>query len=176
MIKKTYFAGGCFWCTESIFQRVKGVSSVIPGYMGGSVKKPTYREVCSGKTGHTETIRINYDDSIVSFEELLLIFFLTHDPTTMNRQGNDIGSQYRSAIFYNDKYEKDKIKDCISKLENEGIYKNPFVTEVHKLTRFYKAEVEHQNYFNNNEFQPYCQIVIKPKIDKFKSLFIKNCI
>ena len=157
MIKKTYFAGGCFWCTESIFQRVRGVSSVIPGYMGGSVKKPAYREVCSGKTGHTETIRINYDDSIVSFEELLLIFFLTHDPTTMNRQGNDIGTQYRSGAYYFSETQK------LSLLETKALYQEllkkagfgSIVTEIKKTPEFFLAEDYHQQYLAKNP-QGYC--------------------
>lgn len=171
MIKQAHFAGGCFWCTESIFQRVKGVVEVVPGYMGGHIKNPAYREVCNGNTGHTETIKITYDQDLVNYGELLEIFFLTHDPTTQNRQGNDVGTQYRSAIFYNNLEEKIQIENCIDKLQNEKAYDNPIVTEVNTESTFYEAEVDHHNYFNQNRDQPYCQFVITPKIKKFESLF-----
>ena len=171
MIKQAHFAGGCFWCTESIFQRVKGVVEVVPGYMGGHIKNPAYREVCNGNTGHTETIKITYDQDLVNYGELLEIFFLTHDPTTQNRQGNDVGTQYRSAIFYNNLEEKIQIENCIDRLQNEKAYDNPIVTEVNTESTFYEAEVDHHNYFNQNRDQPYCQFVITPKIKKFESLF-----
>ena len=171
MIKKAHFAGGCFWCTESIFQRVKGVVEVVPGYMGGHIKNPAYREVCNGNTGHTETIKITYDQDLVTYGELLEIFFLTHDPTTQNRQGNDVGTQYRSAIFYNNLEEKIQIENCIDRLQNEKAYDNPIVTEVNTESTFYEAEVDHHNYYNQNRDQPYCQFVITPKIKKFESLF-----
>ena len=171
MIKQAHFAGGCFWCTESIFQRVKGVVEVVPGYMGGHIKNPAYREVCNGNTGHTETIKITYDQDLVNYGELLEIFFLTHDPTTQNRQGNDVGTQYRSAIFYNNLEEKIQIENCIDRLQNEKAYDNPIVTEVNTESTFYEAEVDHHNYFNQNRDQPYCQFVITPKIKKFELLF-----
>ncbi len=171
MIKQAHFAGGCFWCTESIFQRVKGVVKVVPGYMGGYTKNPVYREVCNGNTGHTETIKISYDQDLVTYGELLEIFFLTHDPTTENRQGNDIGSQYRSAIFFNNLEEKIQIQNCIDRLQNEKAYDNPIVTEVNSESTFYGAEVDHHSYYNKNREQPYCQLVITPKIKKFESLF-----
>ena len=171
VIKQAYFAGGCFWCTESIFQRVRGVIEVIPGYMGGHIKNPTYRDVCNGNTGHTETIKILYDQDLVSYGELLEIFFMTHDPTTLNRQGNDVGSQYRSAVFYNNLEEKIQIVDCISRLDKEGIFENPIVTEVNNESSFYPAEIEHHDYYNQNTEQPYCQFVISPKIKKLKSIF-----
>ena len=173
MFKNAYFAGGCFWCTESIFQRVKGVSSVIPGYMGGFIKNPAYREVCSGKTGHTETIKIMYDENIVSYNELLEIFFTIHDPTSLNRQGNDVGSQYRSAVFFENQSERIQILECISLFEKNNIYNKSFVTEINKKTEFYEAELEHHDYYNQNKTQPYCQFVIKPKIKKLNSFLNK---
>ena len=169
--KKAYFAGGCFWCTESIFLRIRGVSSVIPGYMGGKIKNPSYRDVCNGKTGHTETIKIDYDKSIISYKELLEIFFSTHDPTTPNRQGNDLGSQYRSAVFFENQIEKRQIIECISLFEKNKIYNDPFVTEINKKSEFYEAEIEHHDYYNRNKSESYCQYVIRPKIKKFNSLF-----
>ncbi len=171
MIKQAYFAGGCFWCTESIFQRVRGVIEVIPGYMGGHIKNPTYRDVCNGNTGHTETIKILHDQDLVSYGELLEIFFMTHDPTTLNRQGNDVGSQYRSAVFYNNFEEKIQIFDCISRLDKEGVFENPIVTEANNESSFYQAEIEHHDYYNQNTEQPYCQFVISPKIKKLESIF-----
>ena len=169
--KIAYFAGGCFWCTESIFQRIKGVIEVVPGYMGGHIKNPAYREVCYGNTGHAETIKVLYNKGLVSYSELLEIFFLTHDPTTPNRQGNDIGSQYRSAVFYNDLDEKNQIEDCINKLEKEAVFDNPILTEINTECTFYTAEIEHHNYYNRNTEQPYCQFLITPKIKKFNSIF-----
>ena len=176
MIKQAYFAGGCFWCTESIFQRVKGVVEVVPGYMGGHIKNPVYRDVCNGDTGHTETIKITYDKDLVTYGELLEIFFLTHNPTTPNRQGNDVGSQYRSAIFYNNLEEKIQIENCIDRLQKEGAYDNPIVTDFYTECPFYEAEVDHHNYYNQNKEQPYCQLVISPKIKKFESLFNQHTI
>ncbi len=171
MIKQAYFAGGCFWCTESIFQRIRGVIEVIPGYMGGHIKNPAYREVCKGNTGHTETIKVRYDQDLVSYGELLEIFFLTHDPTTLNRQGNDVGSQYRSAVFFNNLEEKIQIEDCINRMQKEGVFEDTIVTEVNTECPFYPAEIEHHDYYNQNKEQPYCQFVITPKIKKLKSIF-----
>ena len=171
MVKKAYFAGGCFWCTESLFQRINGVIEVTSGYMGGHVKNPAYREVCKGITGHTETIKITYDQDIVTYSLLLEIFFLFHDPTTLNRQGNDIGSHYRSAIFFNNLEEKSQIHACIDQFEKDKIYNDPIVTEINIEYPFYPAEVEHQNYYNRNSDQAYCNFVITPKIKKLKSLF-----
>ena len=171
MFKNAYFAGGCFWCTESIFQRIRGVSQVIPGYMGGFIKNPAYEDVCTGKTGHTETIKITYDKNVVSYRELLEIFFSTHDPTTPNKQGNDIGSQYRSAVFFENQIERTQIIECISLFEKNKIYNESFVTEINKKVEFYKAEVEHHDYYNQNKSQPYCQNIIRPKIKKFNFLF-----
>ena len=171
MIKKAYFAGGCFWCTESIFQRIRGVLEVIPGYMGGHIKNPGYREVCKGNTGHTETVKIIYDQDLVNYGDLLEIFFITHDPTTINRQGNDVGTQYRSAIFYNNLEEKNQVEQYIQQLQIEGVYENPIVTEINSECPFYEAEIEHHDYYNQNKDQPYCQFVISPKIQKLKSIF-----
>tara|TARA_B100000963_G_scaffold290031_1_gene259755 strand:- start:42400 stop:42930 length:531 start_codon:yes stop_codon:yes gene_type:complete len=168
MIKKAYFAGGCFWCTESIFQRIRGVLEVIPGYMGGHIKNPGYREVCNGNTGHTETVKIIYDQDLVNYGDLLEIFFLTHDPTTINRQGNDVGTQYRSAIFYNNLEEKNQVEQYIQQLQIEGVFENPIVTEINSECPFYEAEIEHHDYYNQNKDQPYCQFVISPKIQKLK--------
>tara|TARA_B100001175_G_scaffold317754_1_gene336206 strand:- start:5085 stop:5618 length:534 start_codon:yes stop_codon:yes gene_type:complete len=169
--KQAYFAGGCFWCTESIFQRIRGVIKVIPGYMGGQTKNPNYTAVCNGNTGHTETIKVIYDHDAISYGKLLEIFFLTHDPTTLNRQGNDLGSQYRSAIFYNNSEEKNQIEDCIIRMEKENIFKNSILTEINSDGPFYEAEIEHQDYYNQNTEQPYCQFVISPKLKKLKSIF-----
>ena len=171
MFKNAYFAGGCFWCTESIFQRIRGVSQVIPGYMGGFIKNPAYEDVCTGKTGHTETIKITYDKNVVSYRELLEIFFSTHDPTTPNKQGNDIGSQYRSAVFFENQIERIQIIECISLFEKNKIYNESFVTEINKKLDFYEAEIEHHDYYNQNKSQPYCQHIIRPKIKKLNSLF-----
>jgi len=158
---------GCFWCIEAIFSQLDGVNSVISGYSGGNVSNPTYEEICSGKTGHAEVCRIEYNDEIISFEQLLKVFWENHDPTTLNRQGNDIGSQYRSVIFYNNDKEKNLAKKYKQKLEKSKIFKDSIVTEIVKLTKFYEAEDYHQNYYENNKMQPYCRFVIKPKLDKF---------
>ena len=168
-----YFGAGCFWCVEAIFQQVNGVEKVIPGYCGGAIKNPTYNEVCSGKTGHAEVAKIVFNSSIVDLSHLLEVFWKTHDPTTLNRQGNDIGTQYRSAIFF----VKDSQKEEILKFKQELIFQNvwdqPVVTEVEKIDIFYPAEDYHHNYFNNNKSQGYCQFVIQPKIEKYKKIFEK---
>ena len=168
-----YLGAGCFWCVEAIFQQVNGVEKVIPGYCGGAIKNPTYNEVCSGKTGHAEVAKIVFNSSIVDLAHLLEVFWKTHDPTTLNRQGNDIGTQYRSAIFF----VKDSQKEQILKFKQELIFQNvwdqPIVTEVEKIDIFYPAEDYHHNYFNNNKSQGYCQFVIQPKIEKYKKIFEK---
>ena len=168
-----YLGAGCFWCVEAIFQQVNGVETVIPGYCGGAIKNPTYNEVCSGKTGHAEVAKIVFNSSIVDLAHLLEVFWKTHDPTTLNRQGNDIGTQYRSAIFF----VKDSQKEQILKFKQELIFQNvwdqPIVTEVEKIDIFYPAEDYHHNYFNNNKSQGYCQFVIQPKIEKYKKIFEK---
>ena len=161
------FGNGCFWCTEAIFQQLKGVESVYPGYTGGSVKNPSYREVCNGTTGHAEAIQIKYDPTVINYRELLDIFFYTHDPTTLNRQGNDVGTQYRSAIFYHDEEQKAAAEEIISQLTSEKVYDDPIVTEVTPMDVFYMAEDYHKNYYLNNKNQGYCRAVINPKLDKF---------
>ncbi len=167
MSKKATFGGGCFWCTEAVFQNVKGVIKSVSGYMGGEVKNPTYQQVCTGKTGHAEVIEVEYDPALISFNELLLIFFKTHNPTTLNRQGNDSGTQYRSVVFFEDEEQKTETEAMIAKLDAEGIYDDPIVTQVAPAETFYKAEAYHQDYFNNNSSQPYCAFVIQPKLNKF---------
>ena len=161
------FGNGCFWCTEAIFQQLKGVKEVLPGYTGGTTKNPTYEAVCTGLTGHAEAIQIKYDSNIISYRELLDVFFYTHDPTTLNRQGADIGTQYRSAIFYHNKSQKKDAELIISQLEEEGVYADKIVTEITPFSKFYEAENYHQNYYNNNKNQGYCRAVINPKLDKF---------
>ncbi len=170
-LQQITFGNGCFWCTEAIFQSVKGVKSVVSGYMGGQVKNPTYREVCTGKTGHAEVLHIEYDAEEVSLDELLLIFFKTHDPTTLNRQGNDVGTQYRSAIFYYDDVQKQQAEAMIKRLTDEKVYSKPIVTEITQAGEFYQAEDYHQDYFNNNPHNPYCAVVIQPKLHKFAKEF-----
>ncbi len=161
------FGNGCFWCTEAIFQQLKGVKTVMPGYTGGKTLNPTYYEVCTGFTGHAEVIQISYDPEIISFRELLDVFFYTHDPTTLNRQGNDKGTQYRSAIFYHDKNQKKEAEKIIEQLEFEKVYDDKIVTEITRLDKFYFAEDYHKNYYNNNKDQAYCRAIINPKLDKF---------
>ena len=161
------FGNGCFWCTEAIFQQLKGVETVLPGYTGGQVKNPTYKEVCTGSTGHAEAIQITYDPVVISYRELLDVFFYTHDPTTLNRQGGDVGTQYRSAIFFHNKEQESDAKTIIAQLTEEGVYDDPIVTEVSPIDVFYQAEDYHRNYYNNNKNQGYCRAVINPKLDKF---------
>jgi peptide-methionine (S)-S-oxide reductase len=164
-------AGGCFWCIEAIFQQVDGVVTAKSGYMGGGIANPTYREVCSGLTGHAEVVQIIYDPQKVSFAKLLEVFFTVHNPTSLNRQGADIGTQYRSAIFYHSEEQKSVAETVIAKLNNIGTWSDPIVTEVTAAQPFYVAEDYHQNYFNDNKRQPYCQVVILPKMEKFQKVF-----
>lgn len=164
-------AGGCFWCIEAIFQQVDGVVTAKSGYMGGGIANPTYREVCSGLTGHAEVVQIIYDPQKVSFAKLLEVFFTVHNPTSLNRQGADIGTQYRSAIFYHSEEQKSVAETVIAKLNNSGTWSDPIVTEVTAAQPFYVAEDYHQNYFNDNKRQPYCQVVILPKMEKFQKVF-----
>ena len=159
-------ANGCFWCTEAIFSRIKGIKSVIPAYSGGKTSNPSYEQVCTGITGHAETIHIEYDPKIISFEKILDIFWHTHDPTTLNRQGNDVGTQYRSAIFYHNENQKNIAEKLKKELEKEGIFKNPIVTEIIPFSNFYRAEDYHKEYYENNRNAPYCSFVIDPKIQK----------
>lgn len=169
------FAGGCFWCTEAIFKRLKGIKSVEPGYSGGNPpaggENLTYEQVCTGTTGHAETIQIQFDQSAITFEKLLEVFFKLHDPTTLNRQGNDVGTQYRSAIFYHSEKQKEIAEKVKVKIEKSKMYNDAIVTEIAPFTKFYKAENYHQNYFDNNRTQPYCQVVIDPKIKKLYEEF-----
>lgn len=165
------FGTGCFWCTEAIFQQVEGVISVASGYAGGYVKNPTYEDVTSGSSGHAECLNIVYDSSKVTYDELLEIFWQTHDPTTLNRQGNDVGTQYRSVIFFRNQRQKDIAMKYKAELDKSGAFSNPIVTSFEPLTKFYKAENYHQNYYNQNGNQPYCQYVVRPKLEKFKKVF-----
>jgi peptide-methionine (S)-S-oxide reductase len=165
------FATGCFWCTEAKFQQLKGVKKVVSGFSGGHVANPSYEEVCTGKTGHAEACNIIYDPAKITYDELLEAFFVAHDPTQLNRQGNDVGTQYRSAIFYHNAAQKGKANYYISKLNAEKAYKSNIVTQVVPYTAFYKAEDYHQNYFNQNGSEPYCKYVIQPELDKFKKVF-----
>lgn len=165
------FGNGCFWCTEAVFQRVEGVHSVVSGYTGGFIKNPAYREVCAGRTGHAEALEINFDPAVVSYEELLEIFWKTHDPTTLNRQGNDVGTQYRSAIFYHDQTQKELAEHYKTKLDAAGIFASPIVTEITEASVFYPAEEDHQNFYNAHPEQGYCRIIIQPKIDKLNAIF-----
>lgn len=162
---------GCFWCVEAIFQRLEGVKSVLPGYSGGHIKNPAYREVCTGRTGHAEVAQIEFDPEIISFEEILDVFWNTHDPTTLNRQGNDVGTQYRSAIFYHNDTQKE-IAEKSKKLTAEaGLWPDPIVTEIVPFEVFYPAEEDHKNYFNEHPEQTYCALVINPKVQKFKKAY-----
>lgn len=165
-------AGGCFWCTEAIFQNLNGVNTVESGYMGGTSINPTYKEVCTGETGHAEVIKISFDSEVISYSDILEVFWNIHDPTTLNQQGNDVGTQYRSAIFYYDENQKEFAEK--SKKEAYSMFKNPIVTEITKAEVFYKAEDYHQNYYNDNSFQPYCAFVISPKLKKLRDKFQKK--
>ena len=165
------FATGCFWCTEAVFQQLKGVKKVTSGYSGGHVENTTYKEVCTGLTGHAECIQLLYDPKEVSFDELLQVFWQTHDPTTLNRQGNDVGTQYRSAVFYQNEEQKKIAESYKKELNAKKVFDNPIVTEIEPLKNFYPAEDYHQNYYNNNGDQPYCYFVIKPKLEKFEKVF-----
>lgn len=165
------FANGCFWCTEAVFSMLKGVSSVAPGYAGGKVENPTYEQVSEGNTGHAESLRIVYNPSIISYDDLLAVFFNTHDPTTLNRQGNDIGTQYRSVIFYGNEEEKRKAEALIKELNASKAYDKPVVTEVKPLEKFYEAEDYHHDYYQNHKDQPYCHLVIEPKLEKLQKRF-----
>ena len=165
------FGGGCFWCTEAVFTRLKGVLSVLPGYAGGHVANPTYAQVSSGTTGHAEVIRFEYDPAIIHFHDLLNVFFATHDPTTLNRQGNDVGPQYRSVIFYSTPEQQSAAQDFIAKLNASGTEGAPIVTTVEPLKEFYVAEDYHKQYYETHKDQPYCQLVINPKLQKVQDKF-----
>ena len=167
-------AGGCFWCLEAVYDELRGVLSVESGYSGGSVENPTYRQVVTGTTGHAEVVRVTFDREAVSFREILEVFCTSHDPTTLNRQGADVGPQYRSAIFYHDEEQRRVAEELISELEAEGVWDDPIVTEVTPFERFYIAEDYHQEYYRNNAYQPYCQVVITPKVAKFRKQYLER--
>ena len=164
-------AGGCFWCLEAVYQEMDGVTSVVSGYMGGESVTPSYEEVCSGASGHAEVVRIEYDPAVTSFREILDVFFSIHDPTTKDRQGNDIGSQYRSAIFYHSPEQRAEAERTITEIDESKLWSKPVVTEVKPASQFWPAEPYHQNYFRDHSSQPYCQFVVAPKVKKFRSKF-----
>ena len=166
--------GGCYWGVEAVYDNLKGVQSVVSGYAGGRTENPSYEEVCSGTTGHAEVVQITYDPNQTNTDELFKVFFTVHDPTTLNRQGADVGTQYRSVIFYTNEQEKKEAQNVIAALETAQVYNSPVVTTIEPLTQFYKAEEYHQDYYNNNKNQPYCKMVIQPKIEKFEKLFKKR--
>ncbi|GEQ86474.1 peptide methionine sulfoxide reductase MsrA [Patiriisocius marinistellae] len=170
-IEQAIFANGCFWCTEAVFLRLEGVFEVVPGFTGGTIKNPAYREITTGRTGHAEGIKINFDPSIISYQTLLEVFFATHDPTTLNRQGNDVGTQYRSEIFYISEAQKQQAQVFIEVLEDHKVFANPIVTAISEFKVFYDAEDDHKEYYDRNINQPYCQYIITPKIDKIKKYY-----
>jgi peptide-methionine (S)-S-oxide reductase len=166
--------GGCFWCLEAVYEDLRGVEKVESGYSGGPVPNPTYRQVCTGTTGHAEVVQVRFDPEVVSYKEILEVFFTIHDPTTLNRQGADAGPQYRSAIFYHDEEQRHVAEEVISELEAKGVWDNPIVTEVTPFEAFYVAEDYHQGYYRNNAYQPYCQVVIAPKVAKFRKQYLEK--
>ena len=170
-LEKATLGGGCFWCTEAVYLELKGVVDVKPGYSGGHVNNPGYKEVCTGITGHAEAVQITFDPEIVSFSQILEVFFMTHDPTTLNRQGNDVGPQYRSVIFYHNEKQKETAEKVIAAFEQEQVYDKPIVTEIAPYDTFYVAEDYHLNYYNRNKSQGYCQYIITPKLEKFRKVF-----
>lgn len=174
VIEIATFAGGCFWCTEAIFLALEGVESLVSGYIGGQTVRPTYKEICTGTTGHAEAVQITFDANKVSFAELLSIFFATHDPTTLNRQGNDVGTQYRSEVFYHNDSQKVIAEDYINLLDLSKKFSQPIVTKISASTVFYPAEAYHQNYYNQNKTQGYCSFVIAPKMEKLQQYFSSN--
>ncbi len=170
----TTLGGGCFWCLEAVYLKLDGVNAVTSGYAGGQTDNPDYRSVCSGTTGHAEVVRVDFDPAVVSFETLLEVFFTIHDPTTLNRQGADVGTQYRSVIFWEDESQREAATAMIQRLSDEPVFSNPIVTEVEPLTRFYPAEDYHQNYYPQNAAMPYCQVVIEPKLAKARARFAEK--
>lgn len=166
--------GGCFWCLEAVFKELQGVVEVVSGYAGGRVKEPTYREVCTGRTGHAEVVRVTFDPEVISYRDLLMVFFSIHDPTSLNRQGADVGTQYRSVIFWHDEAQKETAEAVIGELRDEAVWKDPIVTQVVPFEEFYRAEDYHQDYFVQNPNQPYCQAVVAPKLAKFRKLFAEK--
>lgn len=170
-LEQTTLGAGCFWCIEAVFQELKGVKKVESGYTGGSIKNPSYKEVCTGRTGHAEVAQVTYNPEVISFKELLEVFWQTHDPTTLNRQGNDVGTQYRSAVFYHNDEQKRIAEHYKQELDQSGAFNNPIVTEIAPLGDYYVAEDYHQNYYKYNSDQPYCSFVISPKMEKFRKAF-----
>lgn len=166
--------GGCFWCLEAVYEQLKGVEKVVSGYMGGHIASPSYRQVCTGTTGHAEVVQLSFDPAVVSFREILEIFFTIHDPTTLNRQGADVGPQYRSAIFYHSPEQRATAEQVIAAITADKLWPNPVVTEVTEAGTFYPAEDYHQEYFRNNTSQPYCQVVVAPKVAKFRKAFVEK--
>ncbi len=167
-------AGGCFWCLEAVFDELRGVESVVSGYAGGQVERPTYEHVCTGRTGHAEVVQVTFDPREVSFRELLEVFFTIHDPTTLNRQGADVGTQYRSAVFYHTPEQEETTRGVIKELTEANVWDVPIVTEVAPLEKFYEAEGYHQKYFQKNPYQPYCRAVVAPKVSKLRSRFVEK--
>ncbi|NHM06381.1 peptide-methionine (S)-S-oxide reductase MsrA [Flavobacterium sp. CYK-4] len=163
--------GGCYWCVEAVYEKLNGVQKVVSGFAGGKNPNPTYKEVCSGSSGHAEVVQITYDKTVTNLDEIFRVFFTVHDPTTLNRQGADVGTQYRSVIFYKDEFQKQAALNIIAALKKAKVYDRPIVTTLEPLTQFYKAEDYHQNYYQNNKEQPYCQMVIQPKLEKFEKVF-----
>ena len=166
--------GGCFWCLEAVYEGLRGIESVESGYMGGTKPHPTYEEVCTGRTGHVEVVQLAFDPAIATFEEILEVFFVIHDPTTRDRQGNDVGSQYRSVIFYHTLEQKVQAERVIERLGRAGLWRGPIVTEIAPAGTFYRAEDDHQDYFARNPYQPYCQFVVAPKVAKFRKQFLER--
>ncbi|MCY4527039.1 MAG: peptide-methionine (S)-S-oxide reductase MsrA [Anaerolineaceae bacterium] len=173
-IEQATLGGGCFWCLEAVYQQLSGVQQVVSGYAGGHVDFPDYRSVCSGATGHNEVVQISYDAEVISFRDLLDVFFTIHDPTTLNRQGADVGTQYRSGIYTHSEEQAETAREVISEVSEAGLWKNPIVTEVEPLERFWPAEDYHQNYWNNNPNQGYCRVVIAPKVAKFRKQHLQR--
>ncbi len=171
MMETATLGAGCFWCVEAVFQELEGVSTVVSGYSGGRIKNPAYREICTGRTGHAEVCQVTFDPAVIAFEELLEVFWQTHDPTTLNRQGNDVGTQYRSAIFYHSEIQREKAEHYKKALDASGAWNNPIVTEISPFTEFYKAEEPHQNYYKDNINAPYCQYIVRPKVEKVRKVF-----
>lgn len=174
MSEKATLAGGCFWCLEAVFEELRGIEKVESGYSGGHVPNPTYEQVCTGTTGHAEVVQLTYDPGVISYREILEVFFTVHDPTTLNRQGPDVGTQYRSAIFYHDEEQRRTAEEVISELEEKGVWENPIVTEVVPFEAFYPAEEYHREYFRNHPDQPYCRVVIAPKVAKFRKQYLER--
>jgi len=174
MSEKATLAGGCFWCLEAVFEELRGIEKVESGYSGGHVPNPTYEQVCTGTTGHAEVVQLTYDPGVISYREILEVFFTVHDPTTLNRQGPDVGTQYRSAIFYHDEEQRRTAEEVIFEFEEKGVWEDPIVTEVTPFEAFYPAEEYHREYFRNHPDQPYCRVVIAPKVAKFRKQYLER--